>query len=247
MSDQDTLTRKAKKFLFDMHNFDEDESIGAPEPPAPPPVFSEAEVEEARKDAFEQGRKQAQQEEAASREQAVATLVNAISGKIDGLVAAEAARAGLYEAESISLCRAIFARLFPELNRTHGLDEVEAVIKNVLEAQRHEAEIIIEVGTDFVGDIRLLAEQVSHKIHGKGAISVNGDPTMQAGDCRVSWNEGGAERSASRLAEEIRQKLEDTLAGRPALHDNREEISTPPADTPASDDQGESPDQGDTR
>jgi flagellar assembly protein FliH len=39
-------------------------------------------------------------------------------------------------------------------------------------------------------------------------LIVIGDPAMGAGDCRIEWGEGGAERDTNRLLEDVSRAVE---------------------------------------
>jgi len=221
MADQDTIPRPTRKFLFDVNNFDEPDAPD-PDAPPPPPTFSEEELAGARKIAFEEGRKTGLGEAAASREKTVSALIQTIAGHFTTLFDAEKERAARFEAEVLLLTKAIFEKLFPALNEAHGLDEVNRVIASVLENQRHQREIVIEVNAEFVNDISALSEHIVKSLHGAGAVTVAANDFLARGDCRMNWNDGGAERSATTLATEIRKTLDEALAGRPGLRDNED-------------------------
>lgn len=222
MADNDTLPRKASKFLFDVNNFDEPEGPD-PDAPPPPPVFSLEDMDAEKLQAHEHGRKAGLAEAEASRERFVTGLLQALSETLANLFETEKRRNAQYEAESVLLTRAVFEKLFPALNERHGLDEVQTVIASVLENHRHQQEIVIEVNSEFLPDIKAIAENLRMRMHGAGNIQVVDNDRLQRGDCRMSWNDGGAERNATALAAEIRKKLDEALAGRPLLQDNREQ------------------------
>ena len=108
---------------------------------------------------------------------------------------------------------------------------MEDVIRSVLENQKHHPEILIEVNSEFANDIRAIADDIMKRLHGAGQVTVVSNDTLARGDCRMSWNDGGAERNATTLAVEIDKRLEESLAGKPLLQDNRVEAAS--AESPA--------------
>lgn len=212
---------KIRPFMFDVNNFD-DTKI------APPPVFNESEVDTARREAYEQGRKAGLAEAKGLREKLVADLIGAIKERFITLVAMEDHRSSQYEAETLFLCRTIFARLFPALNERHGLEEVTRAIATILEGQRTVPEVIIEVSPEYLDDIR---EQIGLILSAgrQGTCTVNANPELKAGDCRLRWEDGGASRSAQAICEQIAKVFEQTLADRLILRDNGGEAA--PADS----------------
>src|SRR5687768_3701752 len=111
MADQDTLSRKEQKFLFDRNNFD-DGAINAPSKPVQT-IFSLKEHEDAQKQAHAKGVQEGLAQAAASREDKIAAILKTMGANLSSLLTAEGARAAMYEAETLSLVRAIFAKLFP--------------------------------------------------------------------------------------------------------------------------------------
>ncbi len=219
MADQDALTRAPRKFLFDINNFDEQEEPD-PDAPPPPPVFTEDEMALGQKEAFERGRQKGLAEAKELREKAVADLVETVTDRLGRLFDSEIRRSQQFEAESLLLTRQIFEKLFPLLNEENGLAEVEKAVATVLETQRQQPDIIVEVHSDFLEDIRGVADLVKRSVHLPGTVTVTANDTLNQGDCRLSWNDGGAERNATGLAAAIRKTLEEALAGKPVLRDN---------------------------
>ncbi|PJB69582.1 MAG: flagellar protein FlbE [Alphaproteobacteria bacterium CG_4_9_14_3_um_filter_47_13] len=218
-----TKPHKARKFLFDQNCFDDDyvEQIIPEEPP--PPTFSEAELEAARKQGFEQGRTKALAEAEASREKFIAGLLDIISQKFQTLFSSESSRESRYESEAVTLANAIFKKLFPALNEKEGLAEIEQIILSTLKNRRELPGIFIEIHTDYVEAIEKRLATITGDLKESGKITIIGKDNLRAGDCHMTWKDGGANRLADALAEEIHSHLEHMLADRPLLHDNKKE------------------------
>ena len=225
MAGRETLP-KSHKFYFDKNCFDDDyvEEPEFVEPP--PPTFSEAELATAKEESYARGKKDGLEEARLSREKFVADLTQKINKDFAALFAAESARAARYEAEAVYLARAVFARLFPALNERHGLAEAEAVIINTLESCRSLPEITIEVNPDYVDSIQENIGRALQSLSNAGICRVAGNPALKTGDCVLSWQDGGASRSAEAIAAQIGLIFEQTLADKARLRDNGE--SGPP-------------------
>lgn len=217
------LTRPARKFMFDVNDFDEKDAPEVPDepPPPPPPTFSEAELERARRDSLAKGREEAAAEAEASRERRVADLLQTISREFSTLFAAEDLRNAQYEAESVRLTLATLQRLFPAMNQKYGLSEIQRVIQEVLESQREQATIKIEVEPDYVETIRDHVKRVLKQANISGNCEVTGNQALGPGDCRMSWENGGALRESTAVAEDIERHMQVILAERPRLRDNK--------------------------
>ncbi len=216
-----TVPRKAQKFFFDVNHFDDDfeEEVIFEEPP--PPVFSEEELAAAKEAAFNQGREEALAEAKASRGKYVADLLGTVTAHFQTLFAAEQLRATQYEGEAVLLAHAIFEKLFPTLNRKQGLNEIETMITTVLNNQRNQQEIIVEVHPDYSDSIQKLLETLTGTLQDSGKITVRGNDKLGPGDCRMVWDDGGAGRDVTKISEEIHRQLEHMLADKPTLQDNR--------------------------
>lgn len=221
MSDQDTLQRKEKKFLFDNIHFDEpDEEEIVEEEPPPPPTFSEEELAEARRDSFENGKREGMNEAHKSFEKQTEVLLEVIARDLQTLFTSEDERARLYEAEAVRLSDAIFKKLFPTLNAQHGLDEIHSVIERVVKDHPESPEILLYVAPEFTDKIAQHVAENPHIQSLNGSIIVKADPNLEAGDCRLSWKDGGGLRDISRLSSQIAKEIEVLLADAPVNKDN---------------------------
>ena len=154
-----------------------------------------------------------------SRDKLVADLLGTIKANFQILFATEEERESRFEREAVLLAREIFAKLFPALNARQGPNEVEKAIAYVMESRKETQEIRIEVHPDYCESIEKKLESTAKSLQG-GRITVAGNPALGPGDCRMSWNDGGARRDSTGIAEEIHRQLEQLLADRAALKDN---------------------------
>jgi flagellar assembly protein FliH len=183
------------------------------------------------------GREEAAAEAEASRERRVADLLQTISREFSTLFAAEDLRNAQYEAESVRLTLATLQRLFPAMNQKYGLSEIQRVITEVLESQREMAVIKMEVHPDYVETIHEHVKRVLKQANISGNCTVTGNQTLGPGDCRMNWENGGAIRESSAVAEDIERHMQVILAERPRLRDNKrseaptEHLPAPPPET----------------
>ena len=218
MNSADAKDRSTKKFLFDTNNFDD--GAYKVEVEDLPPLFTEEQLEAAKKEAHANGRLEAKREADRSREQTVAALLKTLSQSIHPLIVAESERSAQFEAESVRLSLSLFQKVFPTLNIKQGMKEIESVIRSVLEERHGQAEIIIEVYPDYADSIREYVNSLMRDTHGAGHCTVKDNAALGASDCRLSWGTGGGSRNAERLAAQIAAQIEQMLAGKPALPDN---------------------------
>ncbi len=204
------------KFFFDLNIFDEKEEPDEP----PPPMFTEAELEAARKKAFAEGHVQGTKEQQDAREQFIVRVLEKISQDTSVLFAAESTREKTYEYESVRLCLATFQKAFPLYIEKFGTEDLKRTLESILQRQEGQKQIVIHVTPDTVDGI----QQHVAKLKASGLdlhFSVQGDEALPAGGSRLSWSDGGAVRNPQALAQEIEQALKELLAGAvPKVHDS---------------------------
>ena len=223
-----TTPNSTKKFLFDVHNFDEGEKEDEVEAPPPPPVFSQEELAAAKNEAYQQGKKDGFGEAQASFEKQVLDLLGTIRTNFNVLFDEEERRGRSFEKETVQLAYTIFAKAFPALNERFGLDEVRSVLQKVLETVREQPEIMIEVPSAYAEAIQRHIDGILRHDSSPHCI-VRGSDVLSAGQCRMAWQNGTAIRNGARLANRIREQIEQVLADKAILTDNEPDTPSPAA------------------
>lgn len=206
--DKNTPASSSKKFLFDIHVFDEEgKDLNALPDLPPPPMFSEGELAQAHADGFAQGKKEGLAEAAASREQFIARLLETISAHFQTLFAAEHMREKEYEHESARLALTILNKIFPVLNEQVGQEELKKAIVDILGQSAGKGVIEIEVAEDCAGEIDALLRRKWPEGEKAPAYTVKGRADLKTGACRMIWADGGAVRSPAVIAEKMKERL----------------------------------------
>lgn len=230
-----------EKFFFHMNNFDDEliEEEEVKEEAPPPPVFNEADLEAAKKAAFEEGRQQALQEAQDSRSQAVSTALGQISNAAAQLFANEATREKTYEGEAVALCLSVFQKLFPLFSQTHGFEEMKTQLEHILQSHEGKGQINIYVQPDYVEGIQAFMSKLAEK-NDNFAFQVSGDEGLSDGAARLSWDDGGALRDTASITQQIEDALQEVLAGAPVTsHDKQDDQDKQPDPVPAPDNEVE--------
>lgn len=229
MKKQPAPSSPQKKFFFDIHNFDEPETEDVVEDlPPPPPMFSEDELARAQETSRSNGHREGYAEAQSSIEKQVLDTLNTIRNNFNILFEEEQRRAQLFEKEAVQLAATIFATAFPDLNARHGMDEIRAVIRDVLETVREMPEIIIEIPPAHVAAIQIHVNTLLQQGGGPRCI-VRGNDSLEPGQCKMAWNNGNAARNGPALALQIRDQIARVLADDPILTDNGEaDLQTAP-------------------
>lgn len=241
MSDQDTKEKSAQKkqkavseskqgsrrYLFDLHLFDEPETDEIEEEqvedlPPPPPTYTQQEldqaVETARQEAFEEGQKQAAQESAVSLEKKTADTFESVAASLESLLKAEAERDAMFQQDILKITRAALARLVPHYLKSHGHDEIEHFIREVVKSQDKAAEITIFVSPSVSDKVEAMVKD--HPALSGYILYVKNDDSLQDSDCRIEWPSGGAIKSMGALEEQIDAIIKEYLAREPNTDQN---------------------------
>lgn len=205
-----------EKFLFDTQ-FDAPPPPPEPEvveevvpeiPPEPPaPTFSEAELEDAKKrawdDALAEGIRQGRAEILAAQGEVQNRLLESINNRIADVLTEQAARHTASRDMAMQIALAIARKILPNYTQRHGLAEVEAVVTQVMSEMGSEPRLVVRVADSQLDTITIKVQREAEQRGFAGKIVFMGDPEMGPADCRIEWAEGGVERDVRRLWSEI--------------------------------------------
>lgn len=182
--------KNSVKFTFDT-DFD-DRAAEAAEARARK-TFSPDEVETLKREAREEGRKQADilatQAVAASIGQVAAAMLAAIEAMDEEVERLRAEAAGLALAAAKKLAGAA-------LNHAPEAEIAEA-LKVALHHAIGEARLVVKTPPALAKAIEIRAAEIAAEQGFEGRIQVGGDNTLSGADCRIEWRGGGVERSHS--------------------------------------------------
>ncbi|GJL84349.1 MAG: flagellar assembly protein FliH [Micavibrio sp.] len=224
---------RSEKFFFDMNVFDENGMEQRElEENKPPPSFGIEIVESAREEGFKKGKQTGLAESKASRDQHVAKILEKIAQDTVTLFEAEDDREKIYEMESTRLTLAIFKKLFPLYSEKYGMEELKGVLTSILQKTAGQSEIVIDVHPDYASEVEKHIENISSTGETTTKIAVRGNDSLSAGDCRLSWSDGGGVRNSLEQADKIVAALEEALAAEGGnVHDNTIEDKEPAPET----------------
>lgn len=184
-------------------------AASGPKPVERAAVFSEADVARERDAGFAAGRTAGLMEAGRATEVRLASSLEAVAEEMSrALAAVEGVRAAAI-GEAVAVAAAIGAKLLPALYRREGASEIEAVVDAVLPDLIDEPRVVVRLNPE---DLPALAERLAVVADraGFGAkLTVRGDGAVAAGDCRIDWASGGAERDGERRWHEIEAALLD--------------------------------------
>lgn len=210
--------RKGQPFFFDQNVFDEHGRMTAKNK-GPPVEFTAPDLEKAKAESYEQGRKAGVAEGQAGLTKQVLALVQSIRQNSSLLFAAEDERKALYEAEALNLTYSIVRKIFPLLSHHSGIADVREKLREIVAAGLKSNTLVIEVPAALAEETRRFLEQ--EKMTPETGFVLTPSPSLRGTECRLSWADGGAIHDPKNIALKIFSILEETLAARGVtVHDD---------------------------
>lgn len=169
----------------------------------PPPTFTEEELTAARQAGFHEGRNAGISEAQASLERRAVDALDQVSRALAQLDRAQ--REGVVELMrgALEVTHTIVRKVLPAYVRQHGSDEIQALVRQVLETLIEEPRVVIRVPEPLVETLKPRIAQAGKATSFEGQLVVFGEPQLSDGDCRVEWSSGGAERLVQQSLDQI--------------------------------------------
>jgi flagellar assembly protein FliH len=179
-----------------------------PEPDPPPPGYSEAELEEARRAAFREGRDAGRTAARAEAEAAGQAALAAIAAEL--AAAAAAARHAAAEAAELALRLVLgtLAALHPSLSEELAAADIAAMAAALLPQLGAEPRLTVRLCPPLAAKLEPVLRRLADEAGFQGEIAVRPDPAVAPDGATLSWSAGAALRDPPAL----RRALLDLLA-----------------------------------
>jgi flagellar assembly protein FliH len=198
--------RSAEHVLF-AEDFEEDGTVieVPPEPEITEPHFSAADLESARRASWEEGRLAGHAEAEAGQSALVARSLAAIA---EALRNAEKEAQAVAEEAADAISRLVMeclATALPALCADYGEGEVRALMQIVMPGLEQQPDIAIRVHPHLLGPVQQELGRFDPDLRAR--VRLVPTDAMAAGDVRIAWQDGYAQRDAGRLRDEISEIL----------------------------------------
>jgi flagellar assembly protein FliH len=175
-------------------------------------VFTAQEMEAARTTAYETGYNAGQKAIMENQQQYLNVLLSQLDQQLSHLIANSRQQWQRQLTYMQEMAMAIVRKTMPAYAETHGLEEIEALVTQVMAEMAHEPRLVIRIGEaqfDAVSaKINSIAEQKAYM----GKIAVLCENDLGPADCRVEWADGGIERDMKTIWEYIDRLMENAKA-----------------------------------
>ena len=186
---------------------DDDEYVAVP-----PATYSDEDLNAARQEGFEAGKRDGYEAAASSTEDKTLSVLQSVNERFAEVTAAQRKANEEIAQASISVAASIMSKMMPALSEKHGLDEIVAVVEKAIVHLQTEPHITVKVAEHLAEAVRERVSQLASAHGSMGEITVVGDPEILDGDCQLMWSNGEAVRSAADLqncVEEIVRRYSD--------------------------------------
>ena len=220
------------KFLFD-NEFDptatEDPSNAAKTRAKPKPQYTDEDLAAARGEGQKAGFELGVQHALGQIEKSAADALQRVAGHIAHLGDAHERAMVNIRVDATRLAFNIAERLAAGLIEREPLGEIENLIGECLGRLQAEPRIVIRVAETLVEPLHERIGQLSTSAGFAGKVVLIGEPQMAAGDCRVEWPDGGAERDMATLMHDVGDAVQRYLGLQAETVAALPEAANPPA------------------
>lgn len=185
----------ARKYLFD-NDFARPDAGRAKRA-----AFTQEQIDAARAEGFEEGRRAGEDAMRAAEERRIADALETMAGQVGLLVQSRAEDQSELARESAQVALAICRKILPTLAARNALTEIEGLIVRCLADLRDEPRVVVRVADSRVEALQARFERMTATFDGK--LVLLGDDELAESDCAVLWADGGSERNLSRLWADI--------------------------------------------
>jgi flagellar assembly protein FliH len=170
--------------------------------------FTRGELEATRQSALAEGHAAGLAEAATSAQALTADALAQIAESLAALFAAQDATTIDTQRRALAAMQSIITKLVPGLAAEDPLAEVEAFATKCLHEAIDEPRVVLRVAEEIYEPLRERLDALSDAAGYAGRIVLLADDDIVAGDARVEWADGGAERNLAGQCAELNELLE---------------------------------------
>lgn len=188
----------SKRFLFDNRDFDQIAEAAAV-PAGERPQFTQMDLDAATMGAQQRGFEEGLANATQSLEAQIVRLMESVGQRMNEMRDAEMLRARESQALAIDVAMGLVRKIMPELANQQSLEGISALVKQVMMDRFEEPRLIIRVHDSVLDSLSARLEKLAAQSGFRGQYALMADTALAPNDCRIEWSNGGVERSAARL------------------------------------------------
>ncbi len=185
--------------------------IEEPEAPPPPPTFSEEELNAAKRDAYQQGHNQAQNEQA-EVERLILEGIDNFTNSLAPVFLQYKKHCGKLRYDMPVLAFSIAKKVAGDALTNEHMAIIETAAQKTLEIIISEPEVTVTVNSRLKENLSNKIKQISSREKSAQNIKVIADDNMPVSDYRIEWKNGSLERNTEKLWQQMEKVIENMLA-----------------------------------
>ncbi|MBI1205476.1 MAG: flagellar assembly protein H [Rhodopseudomonas sp.] len=137
----------------------------------------------------------------------------------DGMVKIDRALANIeakLEVEAVQVAVAVASKLAPELIAREPFTEISALAGDAFRQLVATPQVAVHIGAEIYDTAKEKLEEIARLRGFDGRLTVQPDPTMAPGDCRIEWVDGGVGRDEAATQAAINEVVARYIAARTA-------------------------------
>jgi flagellar biosynthesis/type III secretory pathway protein FliH len=208
-----TSDPKNKKFLFDLHHFDEETEEEKKKKNPPAPTFSMQDMDNARSEAFEKGKTEGLQAAKDSIVQRTELVVQSIAGNLSALEMQETERSDLFKQNNITLTHKALKKAFPELLDQTASAQIKLFLNDFFEETRIKSGFVLYVHPDIETQLNDYIPKF------QADITLKADDTLAPNASKIEWEKGHAYFDPDSMAKQLLDIIAQQVADKAELLD----------------------------
>jgi flagellar assembly protein FliH len=202
--------KPASKYLFD------DDFAGGAKPKSITMVEFERRQADAASQAHRKGFEAGQAQARTEINEKISKTMTRIADDMDRLHRGLAAIEARLEAEAVQVAIAVAAKLAPDLIAREPFTEISALATEAFRQLVATPQIAVHIGADIYESGKEKLEEIARTRGFEGRLTVLADDTMQPGDCRIEWADGGINRDSAATVAAIEEMVRRYVTARTA-------------------------------
>ena len=170
--------------------------------------YTRNEIDATREAALAEGRAAGLSEAAKAAESLTAVSLATIAKGVGALLTTQDAATFDTQRRAMAAIHAILAKVFPGLAAKDALGEVEAFATKCLHEIIDEPRVVLRVANEIYAPLRERLDALAASSGYAGRIVLIADDAIAAGDARIEWADGGAERDLASQSAQITALLD---------------------------------------
>jgi flagellar assembly protein FliH len=161
---------------------------------------------------FAAGQEQAQQDTAQHIAATLAVIAEGL-GRLDGALTAIETR---LETEAVEVAVAVAAKLAPALIAREPFAEISALATESFHHLVSTPHVAVRVGPSVYDAVKEKIEEIARSLGFEGRLAVTPDESLEPGDCRIEWADGGIIRNQAATASAVDEMVGRYISARSA-------------------------------